>query len=356
MKILHIAYFDGQIGGVNAVVPQHVSEEAKYAETALLNVKDLSEEQRKAGAFSVGSDVADLIVFHEVYRPQFLPLYRAALKQGIPYVIIPHGALTQESQHKKRWKKTVANLLLFKRFIQKAKAIQCLSQNEFDHTKFSVEKFISTNGISVKRVKTEFHSSNIRFVYIGRLETEIKGIDLMLSAVKQRKKEWLQSGAVLDIYGPDDGYHEPIRSMIDTMELGDIVHLHSPVTGEEKTDILLGSDVFVQTSRTEGMSVGLLEAIATGLVIVATKGTGMTALIDRYGAGYTAECTADSIARAFCRALAETDTFPEKGRGALRLTEENFSWDRIAPACVNRYRELAGLKAETRTDREVAVQ
>ena len=128
--------------------------------------------------------------------------------------------------------------------------------------------------------------------------------------------------------------------MIDSCGLGDIAEIHPPVVEGEKTSKLLDADVFIQTSRTEGMSVGLLEALASGLPAVVTEGTGMGELINKYHAGYTAECKAESIADAIRTAIADKDSFPEKSRAALRLIYDNFSWDRIVPECLRRYRSL----------------
>ena len=45
MVILHIACLDEILGGVNTVVPQHVSEEGKLATTFLYNVYKRSREE-----------------------------------------------------------------------------------------------------------------------------------------------------------------------------------------------------------------------------------------------------------------------------------------------------------------------
>ena len=344
MVILHIACLDEILGGVNTVVPQHVSEEGKLATTFLYNVYKRSREELSGFDLltAVNGQKPDIIIFHEVYRPPFIGLYKKALALGIPYVIIPHGSLTQESQHKKYIKKKTANILLFNRFIRGAAAVQCLSQNEFDHTRVPVEKFISTNGVRIDRIKQSFRTEKLRFLYVGRLEIAIKGIDLMLNAVKLTEHEMLESKSRLDIYGPDDiGSHEQITAMIRALGLENIVTLHGPVVGAEKADVMTGADVFIQTSRTEGMSVGLLEALAAGLPVIATEGTGMKELIDRYNAGYSAACSAESIARMIAAAVREPEALPQKGEGARRLIAENFSWDIIAPECVERYRRLA---------------
>ena len=163
----------------------------------------------------------------------------------------------------------------------------------------------------------------------------------MLSAVELAKNDLKLAGARLDIFGPDDGEcHKRIISMIDSYGLGDVVTLHSPVMGENKRSELLDADIFIQTSRTEGMSVGLLEALASGLPVIVTKGTGMGEFVIKYDAGYVADCSSESIANAIRTAIADKENFPAKSRGAIQLISDNFSWDSIAPECVRRYRSL----------------
>ncbi len=281
MKLLHIAYLDETLGGVNAIVPQHVNEEGRYAETALYNVYARSaDEIRSFDLENTEIGRPDLIVFHEVYRPQYIALYKKAVSANIPYVIVPHGSLTKTSQHKKFFKKFLGNVLLFNGFIEHARAVHCLSGNEYEQTSVKPEKFISSNGISAAGTKSSFRTAGLRLVYIGRLEIGIKGIDLMLSAVELVKKDLASVEARLDIFGPDDGdCHKKIQAMIDSYGLGDLVELHPPVTGEDKTAELLDADVFIQTSRTEGMSVGLLEALASGLPVIVSEGTGMGSFV-----------------------------------------------------------------------------
>lgn len=340
MKLLHIAYLDEILGGVNTIVPQHVREEGRYAQTMLYNLYEHTADEIQRFDL-IGTDIGrpDLIIFHEIYRPQFIGLYKKAMALDIPYIIVPHGSLTRTSQHKKFLKKALGNLLLFNRFIKYAQAVRCLSQNEYDHTNVKVEKFVSPNGISVDRVKEAFHTQHLKFVYVGRLEVEIKGIDLMLSAIRQIKADLSAEGVRIDLYGPDDGgCHQVIRNMIEDFGIGEIAALHPPVTGIDKTDVLLDADVFIQTSRTEGMSVGLLEAFATGLPSIVTEGTGMGEYVREYQAGYVAKCDPDSIAEAIMSSVAEKNVFPLMSESAVRLIRDHFSWNKIVPKCLERYR------------------
>ena len=47
--------------------------------------------------------------------------------------------------------------------------------------------------------------------------------------------------------------------------MGEVVKLNREIDEEEKRQILLDTDVFIQTSRFEGMPMGILEALSYGL-------------------------------------------------------------------------------------------
>ena len=353
MVILHIASVEhAQYSGVSTIVPQHVRAQMQFAEVGFLNVAVggpyVCQQQFQYTKGLLLSDLPtpfckpDLIVFHEVYRPAFLKLCRQAKMMAVPYIIVPHGCLTKVAQRKKRMKKLVANLLLFNAFIEGARAIQFLSEAECRNSDFGRNKIVEPNGVFMpKERKTGFHSDIIKLLYIGRTEIQIKGLDLMVQAIALIANHLRENHAKLFMYGPDyKTQHSDIRSLIRQYNVEDLVELGDAIGGEEKKKELLSADLFLQTSRTEGLPVGILEALSYGLPCLVTTGTNLGEIVSEYDAGWTAQTDAQSVANAILKAIDERNTWSRKSENGIRLIAENFDWPMVARNTVAQYRRI----------------
>ncbi len=353
MVILHIASIrENTLNGINIVVPKHVVSQGKYTETALLNIKNVTiagvenqiafDKDFELSNLKPPFDNPDLVVFHDCYYYEYLKLAKDFYEKGIPYIIVPHAALGKDAQRTKRYKKLPANILFFNKMFRHAAKIQFLSQNEMKESLFREKGFVATNGIDLPQsIKSEFSSRGVRFVYIGRTQVLTKGIDLLIKAVKKKEEFMRENNATVELFGPDrEGRHKKIRKLIKKYKLEGLVTLNDKVTGREKEEKLLATDIFIQTSRIEGMPMGILEALGCGIPCLVTKGTCLGDVVDKYNAGWVAETDVDSIAEKIEAAIKDRESWSEKSKNGRVLIRENFMWEAVSSDAIEQYKKI----------------
>ena len=163
----------------------------------------------------------------------------------------------------------------------------------------------------------------------------------MINAFAKEKALMTDNRCTLDIYGPceDRGvsYLDEMNGTIQSGGVEGMVTLHPAVLGEEKARVLLDADVFIQTSRTEGMPLGVLEALSYGLPCLLTEGTTFAQTVASRGAGWNAGSDVDAIAAALRQSVADRSRFPLFSANAVAVSREH-DWHTAAQTAIENYR------------------
>ncbi|MFT3859575.1 MAG: glycosyltransferase [Aquabacterium sp.] len=115
---------------------------------------------------------------------------------------------------------------------------------------------------------------------VGRLSPE-KGPDVFLRAALSIKQAAPQAHFVLIGDGP---LHDDMRRLISKFELQGVAHMSGLI--HDMTDVYAELDVSVSASRSEAMPLAMMEAMASGLPVVATRVGGVPDLIQHGKTGW----------------------------------------------------------------------
>lgn len=111
---------------------------------------------------------------------------------------------------------------------------------------------------------------------IGRLET-IKGFDVMIRAFERLRAQWSDGPPPALVIAGDGSERERLQLMVDGAGLGSAVHLLG--WRDDVAELHAAFDLFSMSSRSEGTSVSLLEAMSAGLCPVVTEVGGNPAVL-----------------------------------------------------------------------------
>ncbi|MCC2614858.1 TIGR03088 family PEP-CTERM/XrtA system glycosyltransferase [Aestuariibacter halophilus] len=103
-------------------------------------------------------------------------------------------------------------------------------------------------------------------------------------------------------------------------------------------DLMGQMDVFVLPSLAEGISNTILEAMASGLPVVATAVGGNVELVQHEQSGFLVDVDAGALATALKRYVDEPALIQQQGQCARQLAEEKFSIDAMTAAYDGLYR------------------
>lgn len=159
-----------------------------------------------------------------------------------------------------------------------------------------------------------------------------KGLDILLESLKRLKEDSF-SKARFFFYGNETDV-DIISFKEKICELSELATFEGPAYNEIKDTVLKNADIFILTSRYEGMPMGVLEAISYGVPCILTPGTNMQEEIVNSGAGWGADFDEKSISNTIKMACAEMSNGHIRFRRAALNLSRNYNWEVIAKKSV----------------------
>ena len=170
---------------------------------------------------------------------------------------------------------------------------------------------------------------------VGRIERR-KGQDVLVRAMADSR---LASTALV-LVGPDGLGADEVRAEVVRLGLAGRVRFEGPVEDDRLAGLYAGASVFSLASRGEGFGLPVLEAMAVGLPVVATKIDALTELTADAALLVPVDDAA-ALADALVAALDDGAVRDRLG-SAGQARASSFTWDACAMATVAAYQRLLG--------------
>ena len=351
MVIIHVTDIANPNGnGVAIAVSDYLNSEGRLAYVASYNLgKEIASDNAKHFSSAKYLSIEylpkpynkpDLVIFNEVYKPNYIRIYKWCLANNVPYLVIPHGCLTKGSQKRKKIKKIIGNLFLFRKFICKAVCVQFLSKNEMDESAIKGRKnIVFGNGIKTVSFKTS-KPTNKNLIYIGRYEITHKGLDILVNISANNKRWFIENDISIELYGRDSSHElTNLKRLIEAYDVSDIVKINGPIYGSQKEDTLKRAYCYIQCSRFEGQPMSIIEAMANGIPCIVTKGTNFASYINenRCGVGCNNDAEIFSAIKSICDDYGYRE---ELSKNAMKAAKNDYLLSSLAKKKIAAYKEL----------------
>jgi len=302
---------------------------------------------RRLAKFLNEHDV-DLVHAHQ-YGPFVYSSLSRLFRFGTRVLFLEHGRdYPDYPRPKRKW----ANRVLLRRNDRVVAVGECVRQALVDNEGLRASRIeVVYNGVDLRRydpgrsaraaVRAELGVApdQTLIMQVARLN-RLKDHGTALRALKRLIARHPQAKLVL----VGDGEERPaIERLIDTLELAPFVTLAG--TRNDVPRLLQGADVFLLSSLTEGVALTLIEAMATGLPIVATSVGGNSEVVVDGATGFLVPPRSDAeMADRLERLAISPDQARQFGDAGSRRAAERFSDTQMHAA----YRTIYGQMLDRR--------
>ncbi len=202
-------------------------------------------------------------------------------------------------------------------------------------------------------------------LFLGRISPE-KGVHVLLEAFHEVLRQCAE--AELDIVGPDwpvpyesllasdepenfaalktlyDGtsYRDQVRKQVADLGLGDRVRFCGPIPHSETLQRFVANDLLVNPSFSESLGMTVLEAMASGLPVIATRTGGVVeTVVDGTTGLLVSPGDVHGLAEAILRLIRDDHLRASMGQAGSTRVRHCFSWDGIAKDVFAEYSRLS---------------
>ena len=285
----------------------------------------------------------DLVIVNSIWISHVFFACRSARLKHVPYIVRPHGCLTQSDLQHHRFRKRLYLRLIEGRNLHGALYVHATSQAEAEDLKACGVANAEVIPLGVDNDLLTVEAPNRqrnRVLFLGRV-AEKKGVDILIRALAHIAGADLH----LDVVGVDHrDLQTGLESLADELQVRNRVTFHGHANAKERMSFLTGAGVFALASKDENFGLSTAEAMATGLPVVITRDVSHADLVRATASGIVAdrEPAAFAIAMKTIAALDQNayGTMSDAAREAVTM---NYSWAGTAESVVGlAVRRIAG--------------
>jgi poly(glycerol-phosphate) alpha-glucosyltransferase len=278
---------------------------------------------------------------------------RIAERRNKPVVITAHGTLEPWALGHSGWKKRFVGFAFQNRDLHRAACIHVNSKAEATGIRaYGLRQPIAVipNGIDAsflavlpgrEQFERAFSQAAGRRIvlFMGRLHKK-KGLEPLIRAWGRLASQF--SDWILVVAGPDNGFETPTRRLIEELRLSTSVILTGNLQGQAKREALGAAELFALPSFSEGFSMAVLEAMASGLPVLLTRGCNFPEAAAS-GAAVEVEASVSGTEAGLRRLLSLKDAERQQmGHSARNLIAAKYTWDRVARQTMLLYNWMTG--------------
>jgi glycosyltransferase involved in cell wall biosynthesis len=276
---------------------------------------------------------------HELY-PSGAAAATLCASSGVPLIVSVHGSdLYTNIEHPTWWQ-------WLSLVVDQATAIVAVSSSladdlasEFPRAKAKTVVIPDTyDAARFRFVDRAPHGGPVRLLSVGRLSAE-KGFAVLVSALARARARGLDFQARIVGGGAEAAY---LAASVREVGLGAEVEFTGALRGPQLVEQYAWADAYVQPSLREGFGVAIVEALATGLPVVATDSGGPVDIVTADNGSLVAPGDPDVLADAIVAMAGRLGEFDRQR--IADGTRERFGPQAVGEQLVELYRRVAGVE------------
>lgn len=285
----------------------------------------------------------DVVVLQAVWNFPILAAYLACKWHKIPYMVIPHGSLYDETFHLKssKYKRYFFNLYVKKMLMSAHRILFSTQDEELKVKKFlsiplnssivpniiDIQKFENLPAKGTFRNKHLISNEQIILTHFGRVTIK-KGINFVLNILPELIRKFPSITYVI-AGSEEDHYMQELTRIVEQNHLKNHVIFTGLLSPQEGIELLSDTDVFVLPSLSENFGMSVVEAMLCEIPVVISEHVGIALDIKDVGCAKVIQLENNSLSESLEELLSDPKMRKVMGKKGRAFAQRNYSYEAV---------------------------